>query len=71
MQYLCFLAGLGHDLGKLFDMDLRARDRRWSPLHESYAELVRHIEVEQVLTWNEDRVRGSHAQFSPGLCTTS
>jgi len=67
LQYLCFLAGLGHDLGKLFDMDLRAGDRRWSPLHETYAEFLRHIEVEPVLMWNEDRVRGSHAQFSPWL----
>ena len=66
-QYLCFLAGLGHDLGKLFDMDLRSGDRRWSPLHETYAEFLRHIEVEPVLMWNEDRVRGSHAQFSPWL----
>ncbi|HEX2712455.1 MAG TPA: TraI domain-containing protein, partial [Candidatus Acidoferrales bacterium] len=67
LQYLCFLAGLGHDLGKLFDMDLRAGDRRWSPLHETYAEFVRHLEVEPVLTWNEGRVRGGHAQFSPWL----
>ena len=48
LQYLCFLAGLGHDLGKLFDMDLWAGDRRWSPLHETYAEFVTHIEVEPV-----------------------
>ena len=25
-QYLAFLAGLGHDLGKLFDMDMQAGD---------------------------------------------
>jgi hypothetical protein len=67
LQYLYFLVGLGHDLGKLFDMDLRAGDRCWSPLHETYAEFRRHIEVEPVLRWNEDRVRGSHAQFSPWL----
>ncbi len=67
LQNLCFLAGLGHDLGKLFDMDVRAGDRRWSPLHETYTEFLRNVEVEPVLTWNEDRVRGSHAQFSPWL----
>jgi len=67
LQYLCFLAGLGHDLGKLFDMDLRARDWRWSPLHETYAEFRTHVELEPVLTWNEKRVRGGHAQFSPWL----
>jgi len=66
-QYICFLAGLGHDLGKLFDMDLRAGDQRWSPLHETYAEFLRHVRVEPVLWWDEDRVRGGHAQLSPWL----
>src|SRR5581483_10965569 len=66
-QYLCFLAGLGHDLGKLFDMDLQAGDQRWSPLHETHAEFVRHAEVAPVLRWDEDRVRGGHAQLSPWL----
>jgi len=67
LQNLCFLAGLGHDLGKLFDMDVRAGDRRWSHLHETDTEFLGNVEVEPVLTWNEDRVRGSHAQFSPWL----
>jgi hypothetical protein len=66
-QYLCFLAGLDHDLGKLFDMDLQAGDQRWSPLHETYAEFLRHVRVEPVLRWNEDRVRGGHGQMSPWL----
>lgn len=66
-QYLSFLAGLGHDLGKLFDMDVRAGDRRWSPLNETYAEFLCQAKTEPVLRWNEDRVRGSHAQFSPWL----
>ncbi len=66
-QYLCFLAGLGHDLGKLFDMDVRAGDWRWSPLHETYAEFLRHVRVEPVLSWDEDRVRGGHAHLSPWL----
>jgi len=66
-QYLCFLAALGHDLGKLFDMDVRAGDRRWSPLHETYAEFLEHVKIEPVLRWDEDRVRGGHAQFSPWL----
>jgi Putative helicase len=67
LQYLCFLAGLGHDLGKVFDMDVRAGDQRWSPVHQTYAEFFRHVEVGPVLAWNEARVRGSHAQFSPWL----
>jgi len=66
-QYLSFLAGVGHDLGKLFDMDVTGGDRRWSPLHETYAEFLRHVKVEPVLWWNEDRVRGGHAQLSPWL----
>jgi hypothetical protein len=66
-QYLSFLAGVGHDLGKLFDMDLRAGDQRWSPLHKTHAEFLRHVNVEPVLRWDEDRVRGGHAQMSPWL----
>lgn len=65
LKYVCFLAGLGHDLGKLFDIDLRAENRVWSPLHETYAQFLRGVEMEPVLTWNEKRVRGGHAQFSP------
>ena len=66
-QYLSFLTGLCHDLGKLFDMDVQAGDQRWSPLHETYAEFRRHVRVEPVLSWDEDRVRGGHAQLSPWL----
>jgi len=57
-QCLCFLAGLGHDLGKLLD---------WSPLNQTYAEFLRQVKVEPVLEWNEKRVHGGHAQFSPWL----
>lgn len=66
-QYLAFLAGLGHDLGKLFDMEMQAGDERWSPLHETHAEFLRHVKVEPVLWWDEGRVRGGHAQLSPWL----
>lgn len=66
-QYVSFLAGLGHDLGKLFDMNLRAGKQRWSPLHETHAEFLRHFKGEPVLRWHEDRVRGGHAQLSPWL----
>jgi hypothetical protein len=66
-QYLCFLAGLGHDLGKLFDVELVAGERRWSPLNQTYAEFLRQVKVEPVLEWNAKRVRGGHAQFSPWL----
>jgi Putative helicase len=66
-QYLYFLAGLGHDLGKLLDMDVWAGGQRWSPLNQTYAEFVRQVKVEPVLRWNEKRVRGGHAQFSVWL----
>src|ERR1700739_3276979 len=64
-QCLCFLAGLGHDLGKLLDMDVWAAGECWSPLNQTYAEFVRQVKVEPVLEWNEKRVHGGHAQFSP------
>jgi hypothetical protein len=66
-QYLCFLAGLGHDLGKLFDIELVAGERRWSPLTQTYAEFLRQAKSEPVMEWNAKRVRGGHAQFSPWL----
>jgi conjugal transfer pilus assembly protein TraI len=66
-QYVAFLAGLGHDLGKLFDMDIQAGDQRWSPLHETHAEFLQHIKVEPVLRWDKGRLRGGHAQLSPWL----
>jgi hypothetical protein len=66
-QYLSFLAGVGHDLGKLLDMEVQAGDQRWSPLHETHAEFLRHVKVEPVFRWDEDRVRGGHAQMSPWL----
>jgi hypothetical protein len=66
-QYLGFLAGLGHDLGKLFDVELVAGVRRWSPLNQTYAEFLRQVKREPVLEWNDKRVRGGHAQFSPWL----
>ena len=66
-QYLYFLAGLGHDLGKLLDMDVWAGGQHWSPLHQTYAEFLRQVKVEPVLKWNANRVRGGHAQFSQWL----
>jgi len=48
-QYLYFLAGLGHDLGKLLDMDVWAGGQRWSPLNQTYAEFLRQVKGEPVL----------------------
>jgi len=66
-QYLCLLAGLSHDLGKLLDIDVWARDRRWFPLHETYVEFLRQVKTEPVLRWKERRVRGAHAHVSSWL----
>jgi hypothetical protein len=66
-QYLCFLASLGHDLGKLFDMEVRIKERRWSPLHETYTEFLRQGKTVPELQWEADRVRGGHSQLSPWL----
>jgi hypothetical protein len=66
-QYLSFLAGLCHDLGKLMDMEVRADDRLWSPLHETYAEFLRQAKTKPVLRWHKDRVRGGHAMFAASL----
>jgi hypothetical protein len=66
-QYLYFLAGLCHDLGKLFEMDVRQGSRRWSPLHETYADFLRQAKTNPIMRWRADRVRGAHALFSPSL----
>lgn len=66
-QYLCFLAGLGHDLGKLFDIELVAGGRRWSPLNQTYTDFLRQVKREPMLQWNKKRIRGGHALFSPWL----
>jgi len=66
-QYLYFLAGLGHDLGKLLDMDVWAEGKRWSPLHETYTDFLARAKAGPELRWNEERVRGGHAQFSVWL----
>lgn len=66
-QYLYFLAGLGHDLGKLLDMEVWAGGQRWSPLNQTYAEFLSQDKMEPQVKWNEKRVRGGHAQFSVWL----
>jgi hypothetical protein len=66
-QYLFFLAGLGHDLGKLFDIELVAGGRRWSPLNQTYTDFLRQVKREPMLQWNKKRIRGGHALFSPWL----
>ena len=33
-QYATFIAALCHDLGKLFDLEVRGGEQRWCPLHQ-------------------------------------
>ena len=66
-QYAYFLGGLCHDLGKLFEMDVRNGQRQWCPLHETYADFLRGAKADPVMRWRQDRARGAHALLSPWL----
>ena len=66
-QYATFIAALCHDLGKLFEMDLRIGDTRWRPFAEPYLEFVRHTRKSPALIWKPERQHGDHALLSPAL----
>jgi hypothetical protein len=66
-QFVCFLAGLCHDLGKLMEMDVRDMERYWCPFKETYRKFCRDAKSEPVFRWRNDRERGRHALFSPLL----
>jgi len=63
-QYISFLAGLCHDIGKVFDMEVRAGAQLWSPLHSTYEAFLQKAKSSAQLTWRKDRVRGSHATLA-------
>jgi len=42
-QYAMFIAALCHDLGKLFDLEVRGGEQRWCPLHQPLAEFHRRV----------------------------
>jgi DNA relaxase TraI-like protein len=63
-QYASFIAALCHDLGKLFDVDVRAGDRRWCPLQEAYLDFADATRKPPSVSWRSDRQRGSHAVLS-------
>jgi hypothetical protein len=63
-QYAAFIAALCHDIGKLFDMELRIGDNRWRPFEEPYLEFVRSHRKPPTLTWRADRQHGAHASMS-------
>jgi len=66
-QYATFIAALGHDLGKLFDLELRAEERRWYPLRQTYADFVRADRKPLTITWKSERQHGAHAVLSGWL----
>jgi hypothetical protein len=66
-QYASFVAALCHDIGKLFEMDLRVGDSRWRPFAEPYLDFVRRNRKSPTLTWKAERQHGDHAVLSPAL----
>src|SRR5207245_4198258 len=65
-QYATFIAALCHDLGKLFELEVRGKGETWCPLDEPYAEFGRRTKT-PVASWWPDRQRGAHAKLSSYL----
>jgi hypothetical protein len=63
-QYATFIAALCHDLGKLFDLELRTEERRWYPLQQTYADFVRVDRKPLTISWKPERQKGAHALLS-------
>src|SRR5436853_2528270 len=63
-QYATFIAALCHDLGKLFDLELRTEERRWYPLQQTYADFVRVDRKLLTISWKPERQKGAHALLS-------
>src|SRR5947208_8376288 len=47
-QYATFIAAVCHDLGKLFDLEVRGKGNKWCPIHEPYGEFA-HQDAGRVL----------------------
>jgi hypothetical protein len=65
-QYATFIAALCHDLGKLFDLEVRSKGQTWCPLHEPYDAFGRRTKT-PVASWRSDRQYGAHAWSSLAL----
>jgi len=63
-QYASFLSSLAHDLGKVFDMEVRAGEQRWCPLAESYDDFKRRCRMALKITWRPERQHGAHCLLS-------
>jgi len=66
-QYAAFIAALCHDIGKLFEMDLRIGDTRWRPYTEPYMDFVGRNRKSPTLNWKAERQHGEHALLSCAL----
>jgi len=65
-QYATFIAALCHDLGKLFELDVRGKGETWCPLDEPYAQFGRRTKA-PVARWRPEREHGAHAKLSSFL----
>src|SRR5438445_8925385 len=65
-QYATFLAALCHDLGKLFELDVRGKGETWCPLDEPYAQFGGRTKT-PVASWRPEREHGAHAKLSSFL----
>ncbi len=65
-QYATFIGALCHDLGKVFDLEVRGKGETWSPIHERYCEFGRRVKT-PLATWDPDREHGGHAERSSRL----
>src|SRR6266581_7269191 len=63
-QYATFIAALCHDLGKLFDLEVRGGEQRWCPLHQPLAEFHRRARRPVTASWRAEREHGMHAVLS-------
>lgn len=65
-QYATFIGALCHDIGKVFDLEVRGKGETWSPIHERYCEFGRRVKT-PIATWDPDREHGGHAERSSRL----
>ena len=65
-QFATFIAALCHDLGKLFELDVRGKGETWCPLDEPYAQFGGRTKT-PVASWRPEREHGAHAKLSSFL----
>ena len=62
-QYATFIAALCHDLGKLFDLEVRGKGQTWCPQHEPYDDFGRRTKT-PAANWRPDRQYAARAWSS-------